>query len=383
MKITRKENPTRAWKVWISEKGKECGFSPHLNIGDSLIQSQDYPITDSCDKASYIPRIARYGVGRATKYRSCAIMQSKFMTLTTPLTVHPSDWYRSVVNFVSYRQHVLLNVTDYFNQAGNSSPRNGLSLSTRTYHVLIKPFPLLATIAQLIILKVLLWGMKLALTMIRYLHPAASSRRIASSHVIYYPYSTPVQQLKPAFVSYVVSDKSSKDSQGKTPRNDARDLINQHDYKILRSKIYFENELEDLEAGDVILIAGSASESEIEAAEAFTAYKKVDRKVKPVSGTFPQEALVRRSFPHDPLEGLPVLSKNPPEFIPSQHITAERYEQMNINSEGFLRPEEEKLFAQVLLFNEKTLAFEETDRGTLREDYFSPYIMATIPHSAW
>jgi hypothetical protein len=33
--------------------------------------------------------------------------------------------------------------------------------------------------------------------------------------------------------------------------------------------------------------------------------------------------------------------------------------------------------------NEKTLAFEETDRGTLREDYFSPYIMATIPHSAW
>ena len=306
------------------------------------------------------------------------------MTLMTPSTIHPSNWYRFVVNSVSYLRHVLLKVADYFNQAGNSSsPRNGLSLSTHTYHVLIKPFPLLATIAQLIILKIVLWGMKLALAMIHYSHPAASSRRIASSHVHYYPYSLPVQQSKPAFVSYIVSDKSSVNSREKTPRNDAKDLTNQLDYRIQGSKIYFENELEDLEAGDVILIAGCASESEIEAAEAFTAYKKVDRKVKPVSGTFPQEALVRRSFPHDPLEGLPVLSKNPPEFIPSQHITAERYEQMNINSEGFLGPEEEKLFAQVLLFNEKALAFEETDRGTLREDYFSPYIMATIPHSAW
>ena len=36
-----------------------------------------------------------------------------------------------------------------------------------------------------------------------------------------------------------------------------------------------------------------------------------------------------------------------------------------------------------MTFNEKALAFEQTDRGTLHEDYFSPYIMATISHSAW
>lgn len=50
---------------------------------------------------------------------------------------------------------------------------------------------------------------------------------------------------------------------------------------------------------------------------------------------------------------------------------------------GFLWPEEEKLFIQVMMGNEEAPAFEETDRGTLREDYFSPYIMLTVPHTAW
>jgi hypothetical protein len=36
-----------------------------------------------------------------------------------------------------------------------------------------------------------------------------------------------------------------------------------------------------------------------------------------------------------------------------------------------------------MVLNEEALAFEETDCGTLREDYFSPYIMPTIPHTAW
>jgi hypothetical protein len=183
--------------------------------------------------------------------------------------------------------------------------------------------------------------------------------------------------LKPAFVSYIGSDEARVD---KIERN----IGTQEQAIYARNRLFFQDELEDLEVGDdIILVFGSIGGPEIEAAKTFTAYKKVDRKVKPVSGTFPQDALVRRSFPHDPLEGLQILSKNPPEFIPTQHITAERYEQMNINSEGFMSSEEEKLFAQVLVLNEKALAFEETDRGTLREDYFSPYIMPTIPHSAW
>ena len=115
----------------------------------------------------------------------------------------------------------------------------------------------------------------------------------------------------------------------------------------------------------------------------FTAYKTVDRRVRPVSGTFPQEARVHRTFPHNPLEGMSILLRNLPEFTPTKKITAERLEMINVNGDGFLWPEEEKLFVQVMVLNEAALAFEETDRRTLCEGYFSPYIMPTIPHTAW
>jgi len=143
-------------------------------------------------------------------------------------------------------------------------------------------------------------------------------------------------------------------------------------------------EVEEFVKGeDTLLISMEHLQEDMRAAQIFTAYKPVDRRVKPVSGTFPQDALVRRSFPHDPLEGLVALSKNPPEFEPTKRISVERLKLININGDGFLWPEEEKLFAQVMVQNEKALAFEETDRGTLREDYFSPYVMPTVPHTAW
>jgi hypothetical protein len=59
-----------------------------------------------------------------------------------------------------------------------------------------------------------------------------------------------------------------------------------------------------LEEGDIILIPENFELRDLVATQVFTAYKTVDKKIKPISGTFPQEALVRRSFPHDPLEDL-------------------------------------------------------------------------------
>ena len=117
--------------------------------------------------------------------------------------------------------------------------------------------------------------------------------------------------------------------------------------------------------------------------KAFTAYKTVDKKIKPVSGTFPESTRVHRQFPHDPLEGLPELSRVPPKFVPTTQLTQERLDSLEINKEGFLWPEEEKLFQQVMLFNEYALTFEEVDRGTFSESYFSPYIIPTVPHTPW
>src|ERR1700692_1973237 len=112
-------------------------------------------------------------------------------------------------------------------------------------------------------------------------------------------------------------------------------------------------------------------------------YKRVDKKIKPVSGTFPQAARVERQFHHNPLRNLITLMPHPPEFIPSARLTKERMDSLNINSQGYLLPEEVKLFQHIMNLNQETLAFEETDRGTLKESYFSPYIIPTIPHVPW
>lgn len=243
--------------------------------------------------------------------------------------------------------------------------------------------PILRHLILLTILTIVTWVLNLAMIFLRYL----LSFRSTSYHVHYNPIS-PSRQSKSGSVCYISIDKNSAKSRQSTLKNSVSSSLSKFgdldNIGLRENNLHFEGEIEDLDyKEDFILIPGNAHKIIFEAAKAYTAYKKVDRKVKPVSGTFPQDALVRRSFPHDPLVGLSVLSKNPPEFVPTERITEERLKQMDINAAGFLWPEEEKLFIQVLLANEKALAFEETDRGTLREDYFSPYIMPTIPHSAW
>lgn len=117
--------------------------------------------------------------------------------------------------------------------------------------------------------------------------------------------------------------------------------------------------------------------------EVYGAYKRVDRRVKPVPGVFPEDARVHRRIPEDPLLSLPPLTPYPPTFLPGERLTEERLEEMNINPDGFLWPEEEKLFQHILRVNEKTLAFEEGHRGTFREDYFTPYIIPVVKHEPW
>ena len=115
----------------------------------------------------------------------------------------------------------------------------------------------------------------------------------------------------------------------------------------------------------------------------WTAYKPVARKVKPVPGVFPEDARVERKIPEDPLLTLPPLPIHPPNFIPTSKLTQENLESLCINHEGFLWPEEEKLIIHVIKLNERAIAFDDMERGTLREDYFSPYIIPTIPHIPW
>ncbi|EIN03401.1 hypothetical protein PUNSTDRAFT_78219, partial [Punctularia strigosozonata HHB-11173 SS5] len=112
-------------------------------------------------------------------------------------------------------------------------------------------------------------------------------------------------------------------------------------------------------------------------------YKTVDKRVRPVPGVYPEDARVERRLPEDPLISLPMLSPNPPDFEPTRKLTKERIEIMKINIDKFLWPEEEKLFLHIIKLNEKALAFEDAERGTFRDDYFTPFIYPTIDHKPW
>ena len=117
-------------------------------------------------------------------------------------------------------------------------------------------------------------------------------------------------------------------------------------------------------------------------AHAYTMYKRVDQKIKPVSTQMPPEASVTRTIPEDPLITLSKLPFFSPDFVPTAKLTTERLASLNINK-GFLLPEEEKLFTHVMKLNERALAFEDIERGTLSDAYFSDYVIPTIPHRPW
>ena len=72
-----------------------------------------------------------------------------------------------------------------------------------------------------------------------------------------------------------------------------------------------------------------------------------------------------------------------PELEETLRMNKERLGKLDVNSTGFLWPEEEKLFNQIMWLNRHAIAFEEEERGTLKESYFTPYIIPTVPHKAW
>ncbi|KAG0701247.1 hypothetical protein DFH29DRAFT_1000435 [Suillus ampliporus] len=112
-------------------------------------------------------------------------------------------------------------------------------------------------------------------------------------------------------------------------------------------------------------------------------YKKVANKVKPVATTMPAHARIIRRFPEDPLGSLPVLFPTPPEFVPGKRLMQDRIEELGIFQNEFLWPEEQKLVAHVLTNNELALAWDETEKGRFRDDYFPPVIIPTIEHIPW
>ena len=56
---------------------------------------------------------------------------------------------------------------------------------------------------------------------------------------------------------------------------------------------------------------------------------------------------------------------------------------MKINPSGFLFPVEEKLVLFLIQAQEEAIAWDPTEHGNFRKDYFEPIIILTVPHTPW
>jgi len=80
----------------------------------------------------------------------------------------------------------------------------------------------------------------------------------------------------------------------------------------------------------------------------------------------------------DPLLSLPLLQNHPPDFAPSEKFTKEWMEKMNINLSGFLWLKEKKLVLFLIKNQEAAIAWDQSEHGNFRKDYFKPIVIPTV-----
>jgi hypothetical protein len=112
-------------------------------------------------------------------------------------------------------------------------------------------------------------------------------------------------------------------------------------------------------------------------------YKKVDKKVRPVPTFLPKEFCNIHRIPEDLLLSLPPLPTHLPNFTPSEQLTQECLDDLGLNRNNFLWPEELKLVHHILKLNECALAWTEAEKGQFRDEYFSPVKIPVIEHVPW
>ena len=112
-------------------------------------------------------------------------------------------------------------------------------------------------------------------------------------------------------------------------------------------------------------------------------YKCINKKVQPIPATLPEEYRTVCCIPVDPLLSLPPLLTLPPDFMPDEHLTQEHLDDLKLNLDNFLWPEEVKLVQHVLKLNKCALAWTEVEKGRFRDDYFSPVKIPVIKHVPW
>jgi RNase H-like domain found in reverse transcriptase len=112
-------------------------------------------------------------------------------------------------------------------------------------------------------------------------------------------------------------------------------------------------------------------------------YKPVVLKVRPILGELPEKFRIVRNIIGDPLEKLPTLNPNPPSFEPRGRYTQERKDLFDKANPGFLLPAERDLMHHFMSLHQDGFAWNDTERGHFREDFFPPVEIPVVPHKPW
>jgi hypothetical protein len=112
-------------------------------------------------------------------------------------------------------------------------------------------------------------------------------------------------------------------------------------------------------------------------------YKPVAQKVKSILGELPDKFRIIRNITGNPLKDLPVLDPDPPPFTPVGRYTQERKDLFDKLNPGFLLPVERDLLHHFMMLHQDAFAWETTERGHFREDFFPPVDIPVVPHKPW
>ena len=113
-------------------------------------------------------------------------------------------------------------------------------------------------------------------------------------------------------------------------------------------------------------------------------YKPVAEKITPILGELPAKFRIERNITGDPLKEMPVLDFHPPDYIPIGRYTEDRKEVIDqLHNTGFLEPEEVKLVHHFMSKHNDHFAWEETERGQFKHEFFPPVEMPVVKHTPW
>lgn len=114
-------------------------------------------------------------------------------------------------------------------------------------------------------------------------------------------------------------------------------------------------------------------------------YKPVHLKVKPTLSSLPDQFRIERNIKGDPLAEMPVLTPFPPEYVPTGRYTQERKDKMQEEhmSDGFLWPEEIKCVNHLMNLQNEAFAWDDSERGRFKDEYFPPVEIPVVPHTPW